>query len=249
MSVLTVSIVLFVLLLSVLARSAFGFGNALIAMPLLTLVIGVRSAAPLVALTGLVTAVFILALEWRSVHIASAWRLILAALAGIPVGLLFLTGAHETLINIVLAVVLIGFALYNLLSPQLPKLENEHLAFPFGFVAGVLGGAYNTDGPPIVIYSALRRWPAERFRATMQGYFLFTISTIVASHGLAGLWKPDVVRLFLLSIPIVALGVGAGMAFSRRIPGKRYHTYIYLFLITVGTIMLVRSAGVLGFLA
>jgi uncharacterized protein len=246
--IFTIIAVLLIILCSVLARSAFGFGNALIAMPLLTLVIGVRSAAPLVALTGLMTAVMILALEWRSVHMASAWRLILAALAGIPIGLLFLTSAHETLVTIVLAVVLIGFALYSLLRPQLPQLKNERLAFPFGFVAGILGGAYNTDGPPIVIYSALRRWPAERFRATMQGYFLFTNSTIVASHGLAGLWTPSVVRLVLLSIPVVAAGVGAGILLSRRIPGQRYHTYIYFFLIAVGTVMLVRSVGIPSFL-
>ena len=235
--------VLGIILLSVLARSAFGFGNALIAMPLLTLVIGVRAATPLVALTGLATAVLILTLEWRSVHVASAWRLVLAALAGIPVGLLFLTSAAETLVTVVLALILIGFALFNLLRPQLPQLADERLAFPFGFIAGILGGAYNTDGPPIVIYSALRRWPPERFRATMQGYFLFTNSMIVASHGMAGLWTSQVVRLFTLTLPIVALGVGVGILLSRRIPGQRYHTYIYLFLITVGIVMLVRSMG------
>jgi hypothetical protein len=28
------------------------------------------------------------------------------------------------------------------------------------------------NGPPLVIYGALRRWTPERFRATLQGYFL-----------------------------------------------------------------------------
>ena len=248
MPIFTISIVL-IIILSVLARSAFGFGNALIAMPLLTLVIGVRSAAPLVALTGLLTAVLILALEWRSVHMASAWRLILAALAGIPVGLLFLTGAHEDAGQHRAGGGPDRVCAVQPAAPKLPEWKMNAWPFPFGFVAGILGGAYNTDGPPIVIYSALRRWPADRFRATMQGYFLFTNSTIVASHGLAGLWTPDVVRLVLLSIPIVALGVGAGILFSRRIPGERYHIYIYWFLIAVGTVMLVRSVGSSGLLS
>jgi len=36
-----------------------------------------------------------------------------------------------------------------------------------------IGGAYGMNGPPLVAYGSLRRWtPPERFRATLQGYFL-----------------------------------------------------------------------------
>ena len=41
----------------------------------------------------------------------------------------------------------------------------------FGFFAGILGGAYNTNGPPVVIYGSLRKWSPATFRATLQGYF------------------------------------------------------------------------------
>jgi len=45
--------VLAIILLSTLVRAIFGFGNALVAMPLLAMIIDVRIATPLVALTGI----------------------------------------------------------------------------------------------------------------------------------------------------------------------------------------------------
>jgi len=49
-------IIVFVMFLSALIRATFGFGNALVAMPLLALVLDLKSAAPLVALFATVLA-------------------------------------------------------------------------------------------------------------------------------------------------------------------------------------------------
>ena len=81
-----------------------------------------------------------------------------------------------------------GYGAYNLLRPGLPALRSEAWAYPFGFAAGVLGSAYNTGGPPVIIYGTMRRWPPAHFRATLQGFFLFTNIFVLVGHGLAGLW-------------------------------------------------------------
>ena len=44
--------ILSILFISTFIRSTLGFGDALLAMPLLTLIIGVQTATPLVALMG-----------------------------------------------------------------------------------------------------------------------------------------------------------------------------------------------------
>src|SRR6266481_2734540 len=98
--------------------------------------------------------------------------------------------APESLVKSVLGLVLVGYGVYNLLTPRAPYLQHEKYAFPFGFIAGILGGAYNTSGPPVVIYGTLRRWSPEYFRATMQCYFFFTYLATIAGHGVARLWTP-----------------------------------------------------------
>ena len=79
----TAAILVFVILFtSTLIRAAFGFGNALIAMPLLILILGVQSTTPLVALVGIVISLMMLIREWRDLDIKAAIYLILSSLAG-----------------------------------------------------------------------------------------------------------------------------------------------------------------------
>ena len=163
----TTILVLAILFLSTFIRSALGFGDALIAMPLLALVIGIQVATPLVAMGASTIAFTILLKSWRKVEIKAAWRLVIATWIGIPLGIFFLKAAPEILVKSLLGILLMGFGAYNLFVPDLPKLLNEKWALVTGLIAGILGGAYNTNGPPVVIYGMLRRWDPEKFRATL----------------------------------------------------------------------------------
>ena len=95
------AIVLGIVFVSALARSVFGFGDALIAMPLLSLLGGpetVHFSKPLVAMVTAATAGLMLVREWRSIHFKSAAWLVLSAAVGIPLGFLFLTHADERVV-------------------------------------------------------------------------------------------------------------------------------------------------------
>jgi uncharacterized membrane protein YfcA len=232
-------LVLGILFLSTFTRSALGFGDALIAMPLLAMIVGMKIATPLVALVAPTIALTILLRAWRQVDLQAAWRLIVSTIIGIPIGLFFLKSAPEGVVKAVLGIVLIGFGLYKLIAPRLPPIRSEKLSYVFGLVAGILGGAYNTNGPPVVIYGVLRKWPPERFRATMQGYFLPTGTMILISHGLAGLWTGEVLRLYVYSLPVIIGAVFVGGWANRKVPGELFNRIVYVFLVLVGVLMFV----------
>jgi uncharacterized membrane protein YfcA len=238
---LTLFLVVSILFFSTFVRSAVGFGDALLAMPRLALFINLRMATPLVGLMGMMISTGILITNWRTTDFRAAWRLNLASFAGIPLGLILLTLAPEAPVKIALGLMLVLYGLYNLLTPGLPVLQNERLAYPFGFVAGILGGAYNTSGPPIVIYGALRRWPPDNFRATLQGYFFFSSILILAGQGLAGLWTWPVVQLFLYSMPLIVLGIYLGGKVNGRLPKALFRQLIFGLLIIVGIVFLVPN--------
>lgn len=233
--------VLAILFLSTLTRSTLGFGDALIAMPLLAMMVDMQVATPLVALIASTIAFTILIRNWRNVDLASAWRLVVSSLVGIPIGLFFLQETYEDVVKIVLALLIISFSLYNLLKPRLVALTDDKLAYAFGLLAGILGGAYNTNGPPVVVYGTLREWPAGSFRATLQSYFLPTGFLILLSHGLAGLWTPTVLRLYAVALPVVFLAVWLGSRLNRSIPRGKFDKYVHLFLIVVGATLFINS--------
>src|SRR5437764_4474082 len=198
--------VLAVIFLATLIRSAFGFGEALVAVPLLALRMPVEIAAPLAVLVSITVAAVIVLEDWHQVHLSSAWRLVLSTLFGIPLGLLLLTAVPEPVVKAALAVVIIAFSGYCLARRTPLALHDDRLAWLFGFGAGVLGGAYGMNGPPLVIYGTLRRWSPERFRATLQGYFLPASLVGMAGYWAAGLWVPAVTRSDLTSLPVGVAG-------------------------------------------
>lgn len=232
-------LVLSILFLATLTRSTIGFGDALIAMPLLTLVIGLDVATPVVALMGATIGVLIALRSWQNIDIASVWRLVLTSAMGVPLGIFLLTNVPESLVKRVLGVLLILFSLYALFRPTLPQLSNQHWAYGFGFISGILGGAYNVNGPPIVIYGALRRWSPARFRATLQGYFIPNFIIIATGHALAGLWNGEVFRLYLLALLPITLAIWLGGNLNKRLPIEQFARLLYVVLIVLGVLLLV----------
>ena len=108
----------------------------------------------------------------------------------------------------------------------------------FGFIGGILGGAYGMNGPPLAMYGSLRRWSPAEFRATLQGYFLPASAVGVAGYWMAGLWTPAVTRFYLMSLPVVAVAVVAGRALNRRIEGRQFTSAVYAGLLVVGAMLL-----------
>ena len=237
----TTQLVLVILFLSTFIRSALGFGDALIAMPLLAIVVGLQVATPLTAMGATTIAIIILIKAWKKVDMKAAWRLVITTWIGIPIGIFFLKAAPELLVKSLLGLIITGFGLYNLIVPNLPRLLNENWAYLTGLIAGILGGAYNTNGPPVVIYGMLRRWDSEKFRATLQGYFLPTGAAILISHGIAGMWTPEVVHLYLYSIPVIIGAVLIGGKVNQLIPQGKFDKIIYGFLVVIGILLIIKG--------
>jgi uncharacterized membrane protein YfcA len=237
----TTLLVLAVIFLATLIRSAFGFGEALIAVPLLALVIPVEVATPLAVLFSVTVAAVIVLQDWRQVHIGSAGRLLLATLPGIPLGLWLLTAVAEPVVKGALAVIIIAFSGYNLAGRPRWQLTDDRLAWLFGFVGGVLGGAYGMNGPPLVIYGALRRWSPGHFRATLQGYFLPASLLGLGGYWLAGLWVPAVTRYYLWCLLPAFAAILLGRAINQRLKGHTFLVYVHLGLVAVGGALLSQA--------
>jgi uncharacterized membrane protein YfcA len=233
--------VLAIIFLATVIRSAFGFGEALVAVPLLALVIPVEVAAPLAVLVSITVAAVVLAQDWHKVHVGSAWRLVVATFPGIPLGLWLLTAAAESTVKGMLALIIMAFSAYCLGRRAPVELRDDRLAWLFGLAAGVLGGAYGMNGPPLVVYGTLRRWPPEQFRATLQGYFLPASLAGMAGYWLAGLWVPAVTRYYLLSLPGAVAAIVLGRAVNRRLSGRPFIICVQVALIAVGATLLAQS--------
>ena len=224
-------------------RSAFGFGEALVAVPLLAFWLPLPVAAPLAVLVSITIAGIVVIQDWEKIHLSSAGWLVVSSLFGIPLGLLLLTNSHQRGLKAALGIIIIAFAVYSLIgrAPLELKQDSRGWLLACGFCAGVLGGAYGMNGPPLAVYGAMRRWSAQHFRATLQGYFLPASIIGMIGYGLAGLWTSAITRYYLLSLPVTFLGVYLGRAINHRLHGEAFFKYLYLGLVGIGAFLLAQA--------
>jgi len=232
-----------VLFCATFVRSALGFGEALIAVPLLALALPVETAAPVAVLVSITVAAIIVAQDWRDVQVPITVWLVLSSMIGIPLGLVLLRTISESLVKGGLGVVVAGFATATLLNRGAYELKNDRLAWLFGVAAGILGGAYGMNGPPLVVYGALRRWSPGQFRATLQGYFLPASVMGMIGYWAAGLWTPSVTRYYVVSLPAVLLAIAVGRYTGRRIDAQRFLVYVHVGLLVIGAVLLFQAVA------
>jgi uncharacterized protein len=235
--------VVLVVFLATLIRSALGFGEALLAVPLLALLLPLRVAAPLAVLLSISIAGIIVIQDWQKIHLRSTGWLLFATLFGIPLGLLLLTSSHQQTAKVALAIVLITFSAYSVFGSKPLELKTDNLAWLFGcgFFAGVLGGAYGMNGPPLAIYGAMRRWSPQHFRATLQGYFLPASIIGMAGYWLAGLWVPAVTHYYLMSLPAMLPAILLGRLVNHRLREETYLKYVYSGLAAIAAVLFIQA--------
>jgi uncharacterized membrane protein YfcA len=217
-----------------LILSLTGFAQALLAMPLLIPLIGLSNAAPLVALLTLVATLLLLVRYYQHIRLRTVWRYALASVVGIPVGVHLLDYIDGKTGMVALAVVVIGYSLYSLLNLHLPHLKNDIWAYGFGFLTGVLSGAYNTGGPPAVIYATAVRWKPDEFRGNMRGISLLNSVIVVATHAVSGNLTPQVWGYFAYTLPALLIGTALGMLLVPRIPAPVFQKLVLVLLLVLG---------------
>ena len=235
--------VLGIIFLATFIRSAFGFGEALVAVPLLALYVPVKIAAPLAVLISITIAAVVVVQDWHKIHLRSTGWLFGSTLAGIPIGLWLLSSSHQTAVKIALAAIIFAFSLYSVIGRRPPELTADSRGWLVGcgFFAGVLGGAYGMNGPPLVIYGAMRRWTAQHFRATLQGYFLPASIVGMAGYWIAGLWVPTVTHYYLLCLPVLLPAIWLGRVVNHRMYGDSFLRYVYLGLVGTAVMLLMQA--------
>jgi uncharacterized membrane protein YfcA len=224
-------------------QSLSGFGFAVLIMPLMTLLLGLQTAAPMVALAGLTVYTINLVRYRRAINILEVLRLGAASALGVPVGIWILSSVDETLVKQALGLLLIAFGVYALLRPTASLVISRWWVYPAGFVAGCLGGAYNTPGPPAIVYGSLRQWPRDEFRAVLQALFFVNGLLVVLLHHLAHHLTREVLTYYsLYAVPALLLGIAIGSCVDSKVDRQRFRVIVTMMILVLG-VSLVLGLG------
>jgi len=227
-------LVALIIFIAVFVQSSIGFGLGLVSMPLLVALVGIQIAAPLVSIVAILAEAIILLRYRQAITLGVVSQLTVAALVGIPLGIFAVRTINAEIVTTVLGVLIFVYAVYALTAPHLPELAGRAWSYLFGFVAGILGGAYNTSGPPVIVYGNCRQWPPDEFKSNLQGFFLVNSIVVASIHGLSGNITAEVWQNILWAIPGLVLGVIVGFAAARHINPLLFRKLVLILLILLG---------------
>jgi uncharacterized protein len=249
MTATLIGLVVAAVFIGALMRATFGFGEAVISMPLLAfLPIHLHTAISLIGLAGLTVAGMTIVSGWRYIDHRTLIWLVGATLLGTPVGLALVTFAPAYIVTRTLGVFLMLYSGYSLLRPMFGQatvrasMAHRGWAIPFGFASGVLGSAYNITGIPVVVYGTLSRWNRASFHGTLQAHFLFAGILVVIGQGLGGLWTANLLTLYVFSLPAIIIATLLGLLLHRRIPTEKFTNYIFIIIMILGLLLLITPA-------
>lgn len=218
-----------------------GFGIGLVALSLLPFIVAPATAVPIIACFGTAFALLMTVQLRREVMLTRLGDLIVGTLLGTPLGVWGLATLPPGLLKRLIGLILITIVIieWRQLYPQ--QLTGRHWGVSAGLLAGVLGGAIGTPGPPVILYVMTQGWSPRAIKGTLQAFFLVNQSVIVAGHWGAGLLTPKVVQLVgIYALPSV-IGVVIGIRLFDRIDQARFRRLIFALLFVLGLLMCVRG--------
>jgi uncharacterized membrane protein YfcA len=220
-----------------LAGFAFGLVAAAIWLHVLT---PVQTTALIVAYGLLVQGYAV----WKLRHKLNIGRLaplIIGSAIGVPFGILVLRWVPPAHLRGAIGLLLILFSLYNLIRPTLPNLKDAGRAADAGagFLNGLVGGSTGLAGIVIVIWSSLRGWQKDEQRAAFQPTGVATFVITMIALGGAGAITHDIIKLFAMGLPALALGTWVGWRLYGKLDEAKFRKGVLLLLLVSGGALMV----------
>jgi len=228
-----------VLFCACIVSGLVGFGSNILALPVLTLFLDVKTIVPVLILTVIFNGVPRLIKQYREVNLRLYCMMIPLSLLGGVIGVQLMTKLHEGWMKFFLAILMILIAIKGLLEIsgvwQLKKKEKKNpLLLVFPFLAGLMQAAFACGGPLFNIYILLNLTEKEQIRATQFAISTTTAVLVVAQYMRAGVYQGQVLQFVFLLIPAVLLAYVVSERLFKQIDGKQFLKLVYIVLILAG---------------
>ena len=228
-----------------IAKAGFAGGIGVVAVPLLCLVMPPTKAAamllPLLVGCDVVSVYF-----YRRVFFLKGIRdLFPGAMAGIALGTLFLwywSGEKETAergLKILIGFISLFFVVYQASRSRIFKTLERYHPKPwhgplFGSVAGFASTLAHAGGPPVTMFLLPQNMDRRVFVGTTVWLFALINASKLLPYYWLGLFSSENISMSLYLMPLVPIGVVAGVWMNQRINQEIFMKIVYTILFLTG---------------
>ena len=219
-----------------------GFGAILVALPIVSHVLSLRVALPVLLVSDLFTAA-LLGFKGRAlVSRPELLRLLPFAAIGMVLGVYVLKLGSEKMLLTGLGCFVVAMSLWNLLGRVQTGAISARWALPAGLVGGTFSSMFGTGGPVYTLFLARRLHDTHVLRATVGAVVLCSAVVRLLLFTSGGFFKPPgLLQLALTLLPFSIVGYGLGSRLQARVPQNRVRRVIWMLLVASGVSVLWRG--------
>jgi uncharacterized membrane protein YfcA len=234
-----------IFLVSAFTMSFAGFGFAMISVPLLILVLPVKTA---VAIQFPYCVGLFLYQAWRY-RDHFRWSLmkplVVGTIIGITLGAYLLFYLPESVLKRALAVFVAVVVFINLTAWG-QRLSERHAQNPWwgricGFISGSFSGAYTIGGPPAALYIRSVTSDPNKTRSLLAIFFTGQFVIITVSYYMAGLFSWEKLKVSAMFLPVVIVGAIIGYWAFGKASSRLYRGVVDMMLLATAVILWMRS--------
>ncbi|MEM6580773.1 MAG: sulfite exporter TauE/SafE family protein [Pseudomonadota bacterium] len=235
-----------------------GFGLSAAAGAFLLHVLPAPTAVPLMMLCSVVVQVICLVYLRKTMDFRGCAPFLICGAPAVPISVWILTNAHPELLRRSFGAFLVlycGYMLWRSLSKSVGRgkqgMESPGSQKPvrpsalgnaaFGFAGGLIGGLTAMPGATISIWADIRGGSKTDRRAIVQPFILvmqIVALTIMAVSG--HLFQPELLHLFVISIPGMLIGVALGLFLFDRVASESFRVWVLALILFSGAFMALR---------
>ena len=218
-----------------------GFGIGLVSLAFLPFLMSPVTAVVLMTVYALAFSVVMVVQLRRDVTPAALIDLLAGSVAGTPLGVWGLATFPAPVLNRLIGTMLIVAVLLEWAGRYPERLAGRGWGFGAGALAGLIGAAVGTPGPPVIVYATTQRWSPRTMKANLQAFFIVNQAVILAGYWWAGLLTAEIWRLTASFAVPAALGGVAGVALFSRVDHVRFRRMVFALLFLSGLTLLVAG--------
>ncbi len=221
-------------------ESMTGFGSGILALPFLAVIIGIKTAVPVIMAISVVFTSYMLLTNYQIIR----WRVYLTIIFyvafGLPFGIYIFSSFDENLLKTVLGTFVIISAVRSIYLMKYPAQDKHSKAYSIFqrltlIGGGVIQGAFATGGPLIIIYSADKLKDKSEFRATMSSVWLTLNIVLIAKNFIVGgIMTKNVFIIFAAAFPFFIAGTAIGFKLHKKISTSAFNLAVNSVLLFAG---------------
>ena len=230
-----------VVFLSSTVAGLVGFGMGMMLSPLLLLVLEPQPVVLAVNSLSFVGLAMIGVKGRREVDVGSAKPLVIAGLAGVPVGLLVLENLAPGSLKILIGVVIVVLAVLSLSRKRVPIPKSKYVDAAFGFGGSALVTGLGV-GIPIVAWHLFNQgMGARKIRVTIAVYYSTVAVFAIFLYVIFGIYTGERWLLNLMLLPATLAGFWVASRLVGRMKESMLRFVVVAVIIISGLTLLIRE--------